>query len=372
LDSIILDIRMLRHSGIGVYIRGLLEGMSYLPDAPDFIFYGPQKFRPEVPERLCKLYMLRDFPIYSVKEQIMFPESLRFKPLFHSPHYNIPLRYRGNLVVTIHDLNHIKFPENLPSSIHRFYAKYMFREAAIRASHIIAVSENTKQEIIEYLGVAPEKITVIYEGCSEDLEPCKDQEKAAEFRKKYNIPENYILALGINKPHKNFNFLIKCIAKAKESGSFDFPLVIAGPKENEYYDLKIKAKEGNIDKSVFFPGRIPGNEIPLLFAGARVLVFPSLYEGFGLPPLEAMKMGVPVAASNREPIPEICGDAAAYFDPVSEEELIEILKKVLSDTDYRNELIEKGNKNLERFNWKITAEKTLDIYKQVLHEGDHS
>ena len=131
--KVVFDIRMLRHSGIGTYIRGLLEGMSYLPDAPKFIFLGPHRYRCEAPERLCELYVVRDFPIYSWQEQILFPERLRFQTLFHAPHYNIPLRFRGKLVVSIHDLNHLEFSKNLPTPLHRLYARYMFGEAAARA-----------------------------------------------------------------------------------------------------------------------------------------------------------------------------------------------------------------------------------------------
>ena len=359
------DIRMLHHSGIGAYIRGLLEGVSYLPDAPKFIFWGPHRYRCEVPERLCELYVVRDFPIYSWQEQILFPERLRFQTLFHAPHYNIPLRFRGKLVVSIHDLNHLEFSKNLPTPLHRLYARYMFGEAAARAACIIADSEFMKKEIIKKLKIAPERISVIPLAVS----PFSNGSKKSQIAPIQNIPPRYLLAVGIHKSHKNYIFLIQTLAQLWKSGRLALPLVIAAPREKDNEEIKTIAHKIGVAEKIFLPGYVEKNQMPLLYQNAEALIFPSLYEGFGLPPLEAMHHGAPVLSSNRPPMTEVLSDVALFFNPESSDSLSDALLKLLSDSNLRAELIEKGRQNLMRFNWKKTAQATLDVYRKVL-EGE--
>ena len=362
----VMDIRMMNHSGIGVYIQGLLEGMARLADAPEFVFYGPVRFRSRVPERLCHSYYLRDFPIYSLKEQILFPEDLRFQELFHSPHYNIPLRFRNRLVVTIHDLNHLEFPENLASPLHRAYAKYMYHEIAVRADHIITDSRKIKNDVMEKLGVEENRITVIPLGVSRNFQPCSDEEKIRDFREKHQIPERYLFVMGINKPHKNFRFLFRALRGLWESKKLKLPLVIAGPGDKGKRDIVNLSNEEGVQQYIYPAGSFTRDEAPILYQGAEALIFPSLYEGFGLPPLEAMKMDVPVLASNREPMTEVIGEAGIYFDPESEEDLQTKLTELFENPGKKKEFVQKGRENLKRFDWKKTAEKTLDIYRRVI------
>ena len=366
MQSIVLDIRMLRHSGIGVSLQGLLEGFCYLEEAPRFVFYGPQHFRPQVPERLCELFVIRDFPIYSLKEQILFPDDLRFYPLFHAPHYNFPLRFRGKLVVTIHDLNHLVFPENLPSPLHHLYARYMFHEAASRAGHIIVVSEKMRCDVMEHLKVEPNRLSVIPNAVSLGFLPCESQEEIRAFQKRHHLPESYLVCVGINKPHKNYPFLVRALADLWHSHALDLPLVLALDDNKGSGDLEILSRQLKIESFVFFPGRIEREDMPKLYAGAEALVFPSLYEGFGLPLLEAMKTGVPVLSSNRPPLPEVAGDAALYFDPTDPDDLKNALVRLLSDSALRADLVRKGKMNLARFDWAESARQTHRIYQDLL------
>ena len=366
MQSVVLDIRMLQRSGIGVYLQGLLEGFCYLEDAPRFVFYGPRHFRAQVPERLCELFVIRDLPIYSIREQVLFPEDLRSYPLFHAPHYNIPLRFRGKIVVTIHDLNHLVYPENLPSSLHRMYAKYMFHEASIRAAHVIVDSEKMRQDVMRHLGVEPERITVLPLAVSRSFLPCKDTDEIRAFQKARKLPERYLFTVGINKPHKNFPFLLRTLADLWKSKILDLPLVLCvdDGKGDRGFDTLVN--QLGIASSVIFPGKVERQDMPKLYAGAEALIFPSLYEGFGLPPLEAMKMGVPVLCSNRAPMTEVAGDAALYFDPASGEELKKALLRILTKSNLRPDLVAKGKKNAARFDWEQTARGTLKIYQDVL------
>ncbi len=366
MEPVVLDIRMLHHSGIGFYLRGLLEGMSELPDAPRFIFYGPQRFRPEVPERLCELYVLRDFPVYSIREQLFFPEMLRHQSLFHAPHYNIPLRFRGRLVVTIHDLNHLVFQKNLPTPLHRFYSRYLYREIAVRAAHIIVNSEKTRAEVIEYLKVEPERITVLHYGISKGFKVCEDAEALAAFREKHKLPRRYLLSVGINKPHKNYGFLIRTLAQLWKGKKLDIPLVIAGTRSHNRAGLDALVADLDVARFVTILNYVPETDVPKLYQGAEMLIFPSLYEGFGIPPLEAMKLGIPVVASNRQPMPDVIGDAALFFDPTSAGEMCDVISRVLWDSSLRAKLIEKGKHNLSRFDWKKNAQKTIEVYHKAL------
>ena len=343
-----------------------MEGMALLQEAPHFVFYGPSRFRADVPERLCELYVLRDHPIYSLREQFLFPEMLRHRSLFHSPHYNIPLRFRGKLVVNIHDLNHLLFPENLPSALHRLYARYMFKEAAIRAAHIITSSENTRKEIMKHLRVDPARVSVLPLAISERFQPCEDKEEIEDFQRENRLPGRYLFTIGINKPHKNFPFLVQTLARLWGSNKLDIPLVIGGMKKDGRKDLESLIEECRVADKVIFVHRLPYLELPKIYAGAEALIFPSRYEGFGLPPLEAMKTGVPVIASNRPPIPEVVGDAGIYFDPTSGEELSTALERVLYDSNLRSQLIQKGRQNLGRFSWIENAKRTCEIYRRVL------
>jgi alpha-1,3-rhamnosyl/mannosyltransferase len=369
MESPVLDIRMLHHSGIGVYLQGLMEGMAKLEDAPRFLFYGPHEFRPEIPERLCELFILRNHQVYSLKEQFFFPESLRFQPLFHAPHYNIPLRFRGRLVVTIHDLNHLVFPEYLPSLFHRCYARFMFREVAVRAAHVIVVSEYIRSEVQERLKISPDRITVIHEAVSETFRPVQDHERLKTFLREHGLPDQYLLAVGIHKPHKNFPFLLKSLGDLWKSKEIDIPLVIAGLDQEGLRQLKSLAVENGLGPFVNLMGRFSRTDAPCLYAGSVALVFPSLYEGFGLPPLEAMKMDIPVLASKRPPMPEVAGNAALFFDPESPDEFKDAVLRLLSDPALRLDLIGKGRANLERFDWTKTARQTLEVYNKVLGHG---
>jgi len=371
LEPVTLDIRMMNHSGIGSYLRGLLEGMALVADAPSFLFYGPPRFRAMIPERLCELYVLRDYPVYTLTEQLRFPESLRFQSLFHAPHYNIPLRFRGRLIVTIHDLNHLVFEDSLPTFLHRQYARFMHREVAARASHIITVSEKTRKEVLDILEVSPERVTTILPGIGRDFGPCEDAGAVRAFQEKRGLPGSYLLCVGIHKPHKNYPFLIQSLAALWKGKKLDLPLVIAGPEGKRREDLERIGVEAKTGDHVFFPGRISREEMPLVYAGAALLVFPSLYEGFGLPPLEAMKCGIPVLSSNRDPMPEVIGDAGVFFDPLSMGDFQENLLQILSDLELQKDLVEKGRQRAERFDWVDTARETIRIYRQVLGDGDN-
>jgi hypothetical protein len=172
--------------------------------------------------------------------------------------------------------------------------------------------------------------------------------------------------VGINKPHKNFPFLLRTLADLWKSKILDLPLVLCVDDKKGGQGFELLCRQLGIESYVIFPGKVERQDMPKLYAGAEALIFPSLYEGFGLPPLEAMKMGVPVLCSNRAPMTEVAGDAALYFDPTSGEELKKALLRILTKSDLRPDLVAKGKKNAARFDWEQTARGTLKIYQDVL------
>jgi len=258
------------------------------------------------------------------------------------------------------------FPENLPSSLHRMYAQYMFHEASIRAAHIIVDSEKMRQDVIRHLGVEPEGVTALPLAVSRSFVPCTNTDELRAFQKAHNLPERYLFTVGINKPHKNFPFLFRTLADLWKSKSMDIPLVLSMDDRKGGEDIMILIREQGIESFVTLTDMVEREDMPKLYAGAEALIFPSLYEGFGLPPLEAMKMGVPVICSNRQPMTEVAGDAALYFDPASCEELKNAVLQLLTDSRLRADLVVKGKENLARFDWEKTARGTLKIYQDVL------
>jgi glycosyltransferase involved in cell wall biosynthesis len=283
----------------------------------------------------------------------------------HYPHYHCPFSYRGPLVVTIHDLNHFLFPQYLPSHLHHILATRILKHSINRASRIITGSEYIKGELVKYLRVEAEKVEVIPHAVSEALKPCEDEERLALFRQEYQLPAEYLLTVGINKPHKNYAFLLRVLAECWNSKAIELPLVFCGISERGRANLIAVIESLGIGSSVIFMPYVDYQDLALVYAGAVALVFPSLYEGFGLPLLEAMKMGVPVAASKLPPLPEVAGDAAVWFDPTDEADAGSAIQRVVGDEKLRGSLISQGRERVQAFSWEKSARATLEIYRRI-------
>jgi glycosyltransferase involved in cell wall biosynthesis len=362
---------MIQHSGIGAYVRGLLEGFAAL-DAPDleFTIIGVRAFPAwqKMPERHVGIRF--SAPIYGIREQLFYPmKQLRDCDLLHVPHYNLPLRYTGKLVLTIHDLNHYLFPQYLPSVFHRAYARFFYRRAVARARHIIAISPKTRHDLISNLGVSEEKLSLIPYALSETFQRVSDEQALADFKRAHSLPQHYLLSVGINKPHKNYEFLIRVLSRLWKNRRLDMPLVICGTRKGKRANLESLTASLGVHQRVIFLEYLSQDHLQTVYSAAEALIFPSLYEGFGMPPLEAMKAGIPVLASRREPMTYVVGDAALLFDPQNEEELAHCIEKILGDSRLRSSLVQRGYQNLERFSWKRSAHETLSVYKRVATES---
>lgn len=343
-----IDARMIKMSGIGTYIQNLMKNECY------DVALGNEKDIKEFDNNIECINF--DLPIYGIKEQLKFPykELKKIKPdVLHVPHYNVPVFYKGKMVVTIHDITHLVLPEFLPNKFAYVYAKIMMKIAIKKASSVLTVSENTKQDLIKYFKVKSEKIKVIYNGVGDEFR-IKQKEEYDYLYSKFNVPRDkkIIMYVGNLKPHKNLERLLEAYSKIanKENTS----LILVGKAFSNYNVLENKEKELKIENQVIHTGIVSQEELVDLYNLADLFVFPSLYEGFGLPVIEALACGTKVICSDNSSMPEVGGDLVDYFNAYNVEEIKEKIEKVLSEEKKLDN--EKVKAWLSKFDWKNASE----------------
>lgn len=267
-------------------------------------------------------------------------KTLGAHDLFFSPGYNTPLFCRAPFIFTIHDLSHILCPENRKLEISVYYAT-VIKRACVRAQRILTVSEFTRQQIIDWSGVPEEKVVNVGCGVDPAYQPGGDS---------YGLPFAYLLSVSNRRPHKNEERLVEAFAKANLDSQVH--LVFTG---DETPQLRRWIEVQKVSSRVDFVGTVPEKKLPALYRGAQAVVLASLYEGFGLPVLEAMACGVPVVTSRVTAMPEVAGDAALYVDPRSVEEISRAMEKVVGDIELRRQLTGKGAERAALFTWTSTA-----------------
>jgi glycosyltransferase involved in cell wall biosynthesis len=319
--------------------------------------------------------VLADFRWYSWAEQILFPPLIRKEKidLMHFPHFNVPVLTPCPLVVTIHDLILLRYPTRRATTLNAVtyglkYAAYRLTIAlaAWRARAIITVSECTKKDIVRELGVKPERVTVTYEA-ADGVEIGQLTIPGTFDPAAKGIVKPYFLYVGNAYPHKNLERLLAVFSALRKDG-LDAQLVLVGKMDHFYLRLKLEAERlGLLAKSdVIFYGFAEESELAELYRRARAYVFPSLLEGFGLPPLEAMRYGTPVAAADSSCLPEILDDAAIYFDPEDVAKMAEAMRRIFSDETLRSDLSARGKIRVTRFSWRECAERTYRTYLSSL------
>jgi len=370
-----------RSTGIGRYVERLLHELDRLATDHQFtVFLHPDhvdEFKPANERRFEKV--IAPWRWYSFGEQRGMPTLVRRSrlDLVHFPHFNVPVLTNGRFVVTVHDLILNKFPTERASTLgpalyrvkHAAYT-YVIRRAVRRSRHVLAVSENTKRDILETYHVPNEKVTVTYEGC--DL-PGERDIAGIDVAGRYGITRPFALYVGNAYPHKNLERLIEAAAKLQFMDARRPQIVIAGKEDYFYRRLREYARRrlpAESRDTVRFPGFVDDRILNALYASAEVYIFPSLYEGFGLPGLEAMARGVPVAAARASCLPEIYGQAAEYFDPNSSEDIARTLAGLFSDASRREVLRQRGYEQVRRYSWRRMAEQTLGVYNTVVSQSD--
>jgi glycosyltransferase involved in cell wall biosynthesis len=358
---------MIAHSGIGTHIGGLLEGWRDV--APDFrptLLGDPAALAQRFGEAARYPIVLFRAPVYGLREQLAFPARRTRGALLHCPHYNIALRHAGPLVVTIHDLIHLDNEFGLPPGIRRVYARWMLRTAIRRARHVFAVSQATANDLAARLAVAREEITVTYNAPSKAFVGFAARpDDIQRFRREADLPGDYLLTVGLYKPHKNLDRLLEAFKPLCESGRPPLSLVIAGTQEKERPGLNGRLAQLGMRDEVRVLDWLAADRMPLLYAGATALIHPALVEGFGLPIVEAQAVGTPVAASRASAVAEVAGEGALYFDPRDVTDLARTIVALLGDAELRSRLAAAGRRNVERFSWRESARKVLSVYEQV-------
>lgn len=300
-------------------------------------------------------------------EQMVLPFKIKAQnlDLIHSFGYVQPLHPPCASVVTIHDLNF----HNLASSMSyqkRSILRFFVTRSAQRADHIITVSEFSKKQIVEILDIPEDKVTVTYNAVRQKEYRPQPFEIVSE---KYGLRQPYILALSSFSPHKNMASLIKAFAILRKREFRDLHLVVVGHSPNGKGSLEQLVQDLEIQDAVIFTGYVEDDVLPTLYAHAEAFVFPSLYEGFGIPVLEAFMYGAPVACSKAAALPEIAGDAACYFNPKNVEEMANVISQILCSGKLRKSLVDRGKEQVAKFTWEETARKTINVYKKVAGNG---
>jgi len=304
---------------------------------------------------------------FGAGQQWRIPNLLRRLPmsgpaLYHCPYYLFPYRTGMPTVLTFYDVIPLLYPQTVSLQARVFFR--IVATVALRAArHILTVSEATRSDLIRYFSVPPETISVTPLAADSRFRPQPSAE-IVRVRAKYNLPDRFILYFGINKPHKNLSALIEAFSQL--SASHTPPLIIGGLWDRRYPQPRHKAAQLRMCESVRFLGPVDDADLPALYSAATIFVFPSLYEGFGLPVLEAMSCGTPVACANTSSLPEIAGDAARLFDPRSVVEMKEAMGALLEDDPLRADLSARGLERANLFSWQKTAAKTLRCYRDLL------
>jgi glycosyltransferase involved in cell wall biosynthesis len=369
--------------GLGRYVQEVVDGVIKIDVENEYvIFLSRENFNEFLPanERVRKV--LAPCRWYSLAEQIIFPWLIwREKiDLMHFPHFNVPIFCPARFVVTIHDLILTKFPTIRASTlspilyrIKNFFYKFVILTATKRSKKIITVSEFTKKDIVEKFRINSEKIIVTYEGVAnfargrDSLFIGKLDDKKTLLS--YNIDNGFILYVGNAYPHKNLELLLDVFKEFRKKND-KLRLVLVGKEDYFYRRLKEAAANfglwnNNISETpVVFAGYVPDFELEVFYRQATFYIFPSLYEGFGLPALEAMAKDCPVVSSSASALPEILGDAAMYFNPKNKIDILEKMEKVSSDNNLREILRKKGREQIKKYNWWECARQTLEIYKK--------
>jgi glycosyltransferase involved in cell wall biosynthesis len=284
--------------------------------------------------------------------------------VFHSPDFTLPPVRRARTVLTVHDLSFMRVPQCSDPRL-RSYLLQAVPTSVRRADVVLADSECTKADAIELLGVDPAHVEVIYPGVERRFQPAQDAHALDAVRSRYRLPERFVLGLGTLQPRKNFERLIEAYARFKEEAGSEVNLVIAGGAGWMYEGIFRRVEELGVQDAVCFPGYVADEDLPALYTLADLFVFPSLYEGFGLPPLEAMACGTPVVTSNVSSLPEVAGDAALMVDPLDVAALAEAIQCVLKDTDLRDRIVRQGQEQARRFTWSGAARKLLGVYERI-------
>ncbi len=361
---IAIDARMIRPGtmhGIARYVYHLLKGIKNRGTSHHFdilVNPGSPLESMDWPANIRFEHVKANW--ISFREQWEIPRALKRmgSDLFHAPSFVAPLVVPCKMVMTIHDLNHLVLPQYY-TPLHQFYYQVIVRSSIHRSQYILTVSKFSKQEIVRALGLPADKIFVTYNGVSEHYQPVHDPEALEYVRDIYGLTERFILCVSNNKPHKNVHQLVRAYCYA----DIDIPLVLACPIDRNL--IRIAENYGKKHK-IFFSKFIEEEHLPAVYSMTDLFVYPSTYEGFGLPPLEALSCGAPVVVARSSSLPEVVGDHAFFTNPFDFKAIAQALERGISDQETRNRLRDDGLRHAKKFSWERMTDDTLAVYEKCL------
>ncbi len=362
-----------QRAGVGRYTRGLVKALAAMDQRNEYVLLAAVGGLEMATERSWpggnfreRRVPFSDHFLTILWHRLRLPLPVEFLigrvDVFHSPDFVLPPLWHGHSLVTVHDLSFIRHPECADQGL-REYLNQAVPRSVRRADIVLADSQNTKGDMMELLGVDSAKVKVVYAGLDDRFVPIEEEEKRREVRDKYHLDFPFILSLSTLEPRKNQIRLIEAYGFLSKGKAMPQRLVLAGGKGWLYEEIFRRVEELKLTDRVYFPGFISEEDLPTLYSLADVFVFPSLYEGFGLPPLEAMACGTPVVASDVASLPEVIGEAGILVPPDDVEALASAIEKVLDDAVLRENLIAKGLLQARSFSWERAAKGLLEIYE---------
>ena len=362
--------------GIGRYTRNLIRALSELDAGNRYTLFvaggwgdgdglgpWPDNFR-------IRSIPLSDRWLSILWQRLRLPIPIQVivgrVDLFHSPDFVLPPLGRTPAMLTVHDLSFLRVPQFFVPGF-RDYLEGAVSRAVVRAQHILADSENTRRDLIELLAVAPGQVTVLYPGVEDRFRPVEDREELARVRARYGLPERFALGLSTLQPRKNFDGLVEAFDSllsewGDEPEIADLHLVISGGKGWMFENTLAVVERAGLSARVHFPGFVDDADLPALYTMAAVFAFPSWYEGFGLPVLEAMACGTPVVAADNSSLPEVVGEAGLMVDASDIGGLAAALAQLLTGDELRARLVSAGAEQVRRFRWENAARQLLELY----------
>lgn len=366
-------------SGIGIYTYEISKNLQKYQDidlcGDIFNFINRNDIEKDIEGLNFNKNIFSLFP-YGVYRRIWHYMPIKYNWLFndksdiyHFFNFIVPSRIQGKVITTIHDMTYELYPETMhKNNLKRI--KDDIEYSVNRADKIITVSESSKKDIMRFLNVDESKIEVVYNGVEYDrFNKTYTEVEKSTVREKYNLPENYILYMGTLEPRKNIESIIEAFSLFKKecaSTSKNIKLVIAGKKGWLFESIFNLVDKLNLRKEVIFTDYVDEIDKPLIYNMASLFLFPSLYEGFGIPVLEAMASSIPVITSNVSSLPEVAGDAAILAAPKDIEAIAKYMNEILSNEELKNDLVKKGHVQAKKFTWEASAEKTYNIYKELI------
>lgn len=362
-----IDARMAYYTGAGIgqYIRRLVKGLARIDSPEKFVLFQSRKDAAVMAN--TRRFQRRNLwtPSHHRLEQWILPLEIAFTnvDLLHSPDFIPPFWRNTRSIITIHDLHFLRYPHFLTEDAARYYSQ--IDEAVRQTDHIIAVSESTRDDTINLLGVSPDRITVIYEAADPAYRPIDDPGILARIREKYGLPEKFVLFVSTVEPRKNIPTLLRAMRLLLDRHGPLASLALVGKRGWLFEEVFELVRELDLENDVRFLGRVPQEDLVLLYNAATVHAHPAFYEGFGLPPLEAMSVGTPTVVSDVSSLPEVVGDAGWRVPPEDAKGWAAAIGRLLADEDLRTDFRRRGLEQAGRFSLERMAEETLAVYRHV-------